>query len=205
MGPLDKLTLLTTEIVKPAARTGALAFMDDPTTAFLIPDPRMRSNLHYAFEYYLRLMVLTREEAYLTSLLCEGLAVWMESGHEAGLLASIRAGWPFLPLRCGLTYLVRDYTIEHHFGRLRAELAPKPHIYLALLAVDPAYQGQGFASKLLRPMLTRLNEEKMPAYLETQTKHNVAMYQRFGFQLLREEPIPGADLVLYCMLREPHG
>jgi ribosomal protein S18 acetylase RimI-like enzyme len=199
----DKLTPLTLEFVKQAARTGSRAFMDDPTTAYLIPDPVLRPRLHYAFEYYLRLAVFTKEEAYVTSPACQGLAVWMRPGHEASLLASMRAGWPFDLLRCGLTYLIRDYQIEHHFGQLRTQLAPRRHMYLALLAVDPSFQGRGYASILLRSMLKRLNKEKLPAYLETQNRRNVVMYQHYGFKLVREEAMPGADFSLFCMLREP--
>jgi ribosomal protein S18 acetylase RimI-like enzyme len=197
----DDLTPLNATLIKPAARTGALAFENDPTTAYLIPDPKLRSNLYYAFEYYMRMALLTHEEVYLTSSACEGLAVWTTGEHEAGLLVSLRSGWPFLVLRCGLTYMVRDYWVERHFGQLRAKLAPKPYAYLALLAVDPSFQGRGYARKLLTPMLAKLDEEQLPAYLETQSRRNTVMYERFGFKILREEPMPGAGFSLYCMLR----
>jgi ribosomal protein S18 acetylase RimI-like enzyme len=91
--------------------------------------------------------------------------------------------------------------MERRYDELRQELAPKPHLYLALLAIDPACQGQGFASALVRPMLQRLDETGLPAYVETQNLKNVAMYRRFGFNLLQEDAMPGAGLTMYLMAR----
>ena len=183
--------------------TGADAFADDPSTYFLIPDPGKRPNLKYAFEYYLRLSVLDRDEAYITSPQCEGMAVWAYSVSRGSLVNVLRAGWPWLPLRCGATYIVRDFLTERRYEKLRDELAPKPHMYLALLAVDPRFQGQGFASKLMKPMLKRLDSERLAAYVETQNMKNAAMYEHFGFKLVREDKMPGAGFTMYLMTRQP--
>lgn len=198
---LDNLTPLTAELVRPAAMAAARAFADDPTTLYLIPGTGKRANLHYAFEYYLRLSLLCREKAYVTSTKCEGVAVWLHSEEHISFINTLRAGWPGLPLRCGLRYLIRDAAMERRYDELRQKLAPKPHLYLALLAIDPACQGQGFASALVRPMLQRLDETRLPAYLETQNLKNVAMYRRFGFNLLQEDTMPSAGLTMYLMAR----
>ena len=202
--PLDNLTPLTEALVKRAADMGARAFADDPTTYYLIPDPRKRPNLKYAFEYYLRMSELDREEAYLTSPECEGIAIWVHSQARGPPPFNVlRAGWPWLPLRCGTTYLWRDARMERRYDKLREELAPKPHMYLALLAIDPPFQGRGLASKLLRPMLQRLDNQRLPAYVETQNLKNVAMYSHYGFRLIREDQPPGTGFKLYLMVRQP--
>jgi len=190
-------------MVVPASLTCARAFADDPTTRYLIPDSDKRTSLRYTFEYYLKVSALTGGSTYITSPRCEGVAMWIEPEHKEPLLSHLRAGFPFLPLRAGWSHLKRETELNLHFGRLRRELAPKRHMYLAVLAVDPAFQGQGFGSRLVRPMLQRLDELKMPAYLETQCKRNIDMYRRWDFELLREEPMPDADLKLYLMLRQP--
>jgi len=200
---LPGLEPLTLDLVKAAALTGARAFADDPTTLYLIPNPEKRPNLHYAFEYYFRLSVLNGDEAYVTSRDCEGVATWMHSTERGSVFNIFRAGWPWLSLRCGWTYLFRDALMERRYDRLREELAPKPHMYLGLLAVAPSFQGRGFASKLIRPILARLDAEKMAAYVETQNLKNVAMYQHFGFTLLKEDIMPGAGFHMYLMARLP--
>jgi GNAT superfamily N-acetyltransferase len=200
----NDLTPLTLDLVEPASLACARAFAGDPSTHYLIPDPSKRPNLRYSFEYFLKLAVLsTGYEVYATSPGCEGIAVWVQPDATESVLDHFRAGWPFLPLRCGWQHLFREAAVDAHFGKLRKELAPRRHLYLALLAVDPAHQGHWFASKLIHPVLERLNEEGMPAYLETQNLKNVAMYGRWGFRLLREEIMPGSDFKMYLMLRDP--
>ena len=202
---LPGLTPLTLDLVKQAAATGARAFEDDPTTFYLIPDPWKRLNLHYAFEYYCRLTVFNHEQGYATSPNCEGIAIWAHSGAREPFINVLRAGWPWLPLRCGWTYILRDTRLEHRYEKLRRELAPKPHMYLALLSVDPIFQGRGFAGRLMRPMLARLDTEKLPAYVETQNLKNVAMYGHYGFHLIREDIVPRAGFSMYIMVREPQS
>jgi len=199
-----QLITVTADMVKQAALYGAEAFADDPTTAYLIPNPAKRSNLSFALEYYIRLSLSGHNEAYVTSPNCEGLAIWQRSDAPSSFINSLRAGWPRLPLRCGWVYLYRNAKAERRYGKMRREIAPKPHMYLAHLSVAPEFQRRGFASKLVRPMLKRLDAEKLPAYLETQNLRNVAMYERFGFRLEREDAFPGTNLTMYLMIRHPN-
>ncbi|KTB48374.1 GNAT family N-acetyltransferase [Dehalogenimonas alkenigignens] len=194
---------LKPELVLPASVACARAFADDPTTDYLIPDANKRANLRFAEEYYLRLSLISGGGTFVTSEKCEGLAMWIDSERKDNFFNHLRAGFPFLPLRCGWRYLFREAALDLHFSRLRKELVPTRHMYLAVLAVDPEYHGQGFASKLMRPMLGHLDDRQLLAYLETQTPRNVEMYRRWGFELLREESMPGSDLKLYLMSRQP--
>jgi GNAT superfamily N-acetyltransferase len=70
-----------------------------------------------------------------------------------------------------------------------------------VLGVDPAYQGQGCASRLLKPRLARLDKEKLPAYLETTIEDYVPMYRHFGFEVIKEEVLPGSGAKMWVMLR----
>ncbi|MGZ8734391.1 MAG: GNAT family N-acetyltransferase [Acidimicrobiia bacterium] len=58
------------------------------------------------------------------------------------------------------------------------------HWYLAVLGVDPAFQGRGLGGRLLRPVLERADAEEMPVYLETDKERNLAFYARFRFGLV---------------------
>ncbi len=42
------------------------------------------------------------------------------------------------------------------------------HWYLLRPAVNPNYQGKGYASTLLKAMFARIDKEHLPCYLETQ-------------------------------------
>jgi GNAT superfamily N-acetyltransferase len=63
----------------------------------------------------------------------------------------------------------------------------EPVWYLKLLGVDPDGQGKGIGSMLLRESLCELDEDALPAYLETGTERNVRFYERFGFAVRRAE------------------
>jgi GNAT superfamily N-acetyltransferase len=58
-----------------------------------------------------------------------------------------------------------------------------PHWYLALLGVDPAFQGHGLGSRLLEIGLQRVDSAHLPAYLETPNPDAVPLYERHGFVL----------------------
>lgn len=77
------------------------------------------------------------------------------------------------------------------------------HAYLWFLGVSPKLQGMGIGSRLLRAAGARLDAESMPAYLETGTTRNVALYARHGFEVIHEgPPAPGAP-TMWHMWREP--
>lgn len=81
----------------------------------------------------------------------------------------------------------------------------EPHQYIMFLGVRPASQGQGLASRLLRPVLELAAQKGQPTYLETHDQRNVAIYQRFGFRLVSEHQLPDSEIVLYAMLRPVGG
>ena len=76
----------------------------------------------------------------------------------------------------------------------------EPHWYLAILGVEPSQQGRGIGSSLLRHTLDSVDEQKLPAYLESSNPANVPLYQRHGFEVLDEVQIGSAPR-FFPMLR----
>jgi ribosomal protein S18 acetylase RimI-like enzyme len=99
------------------------------------------------------------------------------------------------------------------FGRLMAIRADmdhhhpldRPHAYLWFLGVAPAAQGRGVGSALLRAAGARLDREGLPAYLETGTTRNVALYQRHGFEVISEHKARADAPTMWSMWREPQS
>ena len=88
------------------------------------------------------------------------------------------------------------------FEQMDAYHPREPHWHLPLIGVNPASQGRGIGSVLLRYALDRCDREQEAAYLEATSPRNVALYQQHGFETL------GAIQVADCppivpMLREP--
>jgi GNAT superfamily N-acetyltransferase len=66
------------------------------------------------------------------------------------------------------------------FERSRPEV---PHWYLSLLATAPDHRGQGVGMGLVAAQLQRVDEEGLPAYLESTNAVNIGRYQKAGFLL----------------------
>jgi ribosomal protein S18 acetylase RimI-like enzyme len=201
MSVSNSLVKINASLVEKASIACAQAFEDDPTTVWMVPDAKKRSNLRYSFEMVLNIAVLGGAEAYTTSPDCEGVAIWMPAGNKQSLTMLLQAGYPYLPLRCGWRYFILDSRSMSLCEKLKKKYAPKRHCYLAALAVAPEHQGKGIASALIKPMLAKLDEDNTPCYVETQNMKNVAMYQHFGFELLHETHMPGGNYPLYILLR----
>ncbi|AOO81549.1 GNAT family N-acetyltransferase [Bosea vaviloviae] len=77
-----------------------------------------------------------------------------------------------------------------------------PHWYLPLIGADPARQGQGIGSALMRHALARCDREGAAAYLESSNPRNIPLYQRHGFEILGTIQT-GSSPVLTPMLRPP--
>jgi ribosomal protein S18 acetylase RimI-like enzyme len=74
--------------------------------------------------------------------------------------------------------------------------------YLPLIGVDPACQGRGYGSALLRYALDRCDRDGTPAYLESSNPRNITLYQRHGFEIIGTIQV-GTSPTLVPMLRQP--
>jgi ribosomal protein S18 acetylase RimI-like enzyme len=57
------------------------------------------------------------------------------------------------------------------------------HWYLPWLGVDSAVQGRGLGTQLMNPCLATVDEDHLPAFLETPNPRNISFYERHGFEV----------------------
>jgi ribosomal protein S18 acetylase RimI-like enzyme len=114
----------------------------------------------------------------------------------------LRMGALALPLTVSWAALWRLGTLEARASKLHHHYAPMPHWYLVQIGVEPAFQGRGFAGRLLRPLLARMDAADVPCYLETSKERNVTLYQRFGFAIAGVADV-GNSLRMWAMVRRP--
>jgi len=189
--------------IKLASRMLARAFQDDPIMAYACSDAGDRKTIsRCAYEFLLRYN-LGHSQIYTTSDRLEGVAIWQR--YEKANMSFWRlllsgAMWP--ALRMGTKVGRKMQAFYKYAENKHRELVPFPHGYLMLIGVDPKFQGKGYASKLLRVMLSRMDEEGLPCYLETETEKNVSLYQHFDFKVIDEFIIPETTVKLWAMLRE---
>jgi ribosomal protein S18 acetylase RimI-like enzyme len=66
-----------------------------------------------------------------------------------------------------------------------------PHSHLGPLGVDPELQGRGIGSLVLAEYTRRLDAGGEHSYLETDKPENVALYGRFGYEVVEEAEVLG--------------
>lgn len=189
--------------IKPAAEMLAKAFIDNPMFALFIPNTAERAKKWpYLFQFQIR-YGMRYGEVHTTSSRLEGAAIWFPSDKvKITIWRSIRCGvLPMIP-KVGWKLLRRMETIDNYARSIHRRHAPFKHWFLAILGVEPHLQGSGYASALLKPMISRIDHDNLPCYVETENMKNVSMYQHFGFKIVEEFKIPGYDLKLWAMLRD---
>lgn len=183
----------------------ARAFQDDPLMRYAFPDAGQRRqllpwliglNVCYGCRY---------GEVYATAGY-EGAAIWFPPGQTTMTLwRMLRVGMFAAPLRIRWPVLRRLADIGSRSAALQARSLSGPHWYLAQIGVEPSRQREGIASRLLRPMLARLDAAGLPCSLETENAANLAVYERYGFRLAAEDVVPdsGDGLHIWAMARPP--
>jgi GNAT superfamily N-acetyltransferase len=190
--------------VRPLAMVMARAFYDDPPFIWMLPDPATRLKRAYRF-----FATLTRGEALAhggvdvawTGSEIAGAAIWLPPGHwKPGIAGQLRT----LPGFVRAFGRRLDPASELAQAMLRAHPG-EPHWYLYAIGVDPAHQGTGLASALLRQRLDQCDREGLPAYLEATKITSVPIYQHFGFQPTGEPEMPEGAPPLTAMWRPPRS
>jgi GNAT superfamily N-acetyltransferase len=78
-----------------------------------------------------------------------------------------------------------------------------PHYYLSLLGTADRHRGQGIGMTLLAENLRRIDEEGLPAHLESSNPANNQRYERVGFRWTGEFTTPDGERTVATMWRDP--
>lgn len=169
-----KVAIATREEMDECVALIALAFSNDPAARWLYKDAG--AYLAY-FPRFIRAFGCTAFD-YDTAHHIEGCAaaLWIPPGEhpdEAPLAALIEQSVP-APDQKDVVSVLEQMGEAH---------PQEPHWYLPLIGTDPARQGRGHGSALLRHALAICDADRVPAYLEATSPRNVALYQRHGFEI----------------------
>ena len=179
------------------AATLGRAFADDPLTSHLLPDAARRAT------------ALPRMFKLLFKLGLPHGACFVTNGYESVTLWRPPDGWHVhlkdyilnAPELLGV-FGFGVFNVMSTMDRVEKLHPQKPHWYLQTIGTDPAKQGKGFGSLILRDQLAVADAARMPCYLESSKDTNVPIYRSFGFELTGEIKIPNGP-TLWPMWREP--
>ena len=175
------------------------SFDDDPVSNFVFSgDRRRRLGLHSFFTTLIRRQYLNFGHVYTTEDF-GGAAVWGPPGRHRQGLKELFELLPTVPFLMG-TRMIRALQLLTEIDALHPK---EPHWYLSTLGTEPDRQGTGIGSALLTATLAQIDEEGMPAYLESSKERNVPLYARFGFEVIEEFRSRPGSPPLWRMWREP--
>ena len=183
--------------VEPSERDTAihiltLAFVADPATRWLYPEAEAYLSHFPSFARAFGGEAFEQETAYLTRCL-GGASLWLPPGahaDEQAVTAVVQNS----------TDLASQDDLFSVFAEMEQYHPKEPHWYLAMIGVDPARRGQGLGSALLKATLAQIDEQGLPAYLESSNPANLPLYERHGFEL-KGEIRPGDGPPIFPMLR----
>lgn len=188
-----------------AAAVYTRAFMDDPISIWIAPDPAQRERgLPLYFRMAMRYAQRFGGEVHRSNDAPRAVATWLEPEHSPPSTSGmLRSGMLRLLWASGLSDARRLLAFGDTLDRLHKRDVTQPHWYLWLLAVDPPFQGKGIGGELLRPTLQQVDRARLHCYLETARERNVSFYLRFGFRILRDEKPGPRGPRLWTLLRAP--
>ncbi|HSE98163.1 MAG TPA: N-acetyltransferase [Blastocatellia bacterium] len=173
-----------------------LAFSSDPVARWTYPDP------HDYLRYFPEVVRAFGGNAFQHGTgyhadSFQGAALWLPPGvqpREEEMVALLQRSIP--DRNQEEVFSVMEQMGSYHIS--------EPHWYLPLIGVDPAKQGMGIGSALMKHALAECDRENLPAYLESSNPRNIPLYERHGFEVIGTIQA-GSSPPIYPMLRKPRS
>jgi ribosomal protein S18 acetylase RimI-like enzyme len=178
-----------------AVGTVVLAFSADPIARWFYPDPHDYLTNLPSFVRAFAGKAFECNSAYQINEY-SGAALWLPPDvhpDENALIALLQRSIPE----------EKQQEIFAFMERMDSSHPSEPHWYLPMIGVDPAKQGNGYGSALLKHSLEQCDSEGKLAYLEASSPKSIPLYQRHGFELAGTIQV-GSSPPMFPMLRKPH-
>ncbi len=188
--------------INKAAQVLGKSFLGSSTFKFVFPDEHIRiSKISHIQSYVIKLGM---HNGFVTvpSKNIEGVAVWIDTSiKNSPLMDGLKAGIFSLFCTIGIKSFSRLVKIGSENEKVRTSiLKGKTHLVLEVIGVDPKYQNQGFAHKLISSGLKSADKMKIPCYLETSNPANIDFYRKYDFLQVHE--FEKCGIKTYCLYRE---
>ena len=193
-GPIIEVRSAKPEEMPAAVSAVVAAFITDPIARFAMPRPH---------EYLESMPLAVREfagsafehaSAYVTNCF-RGAALWLPPDVHPNEDALVKLFQEVVPPE-------RLDDMLGTFEEMGKWHPDEPHWYLPMIGVEPHAQGTGLGGALMRHAVSRFDERRVLAYLESSNPRNISLYERHGFEVMGRIQVGDAP-PLTPMLRQP--
>ena len=181
------------------------AFRNEPNFVYMLPRTNRRERpLSWFFGRFVAKLGLEHGEVYTVQEGAGG-AIWFGPGETPSAGSSLRAGLLMMPLHFGLKGTERSAKLGRSLAARREVARATASPVLGGARGGPGASGAGVLGRaLLRPGLERADSEARVCYLETFLERTAEFYGGLGFEVVRQDALPGGP-AFWCMRREPRG
>jgi ribosomal protein S18 acetylase RimI-like enzyme len=177
------------------------AFFDDPVISWLIPPGISRRTKRVGRLWSASTASYFRKnKPVFVAADGQGAALWSPPGAWATPVSEQVREVPAM-IRVFGTGLLKASHVQDQM--LKAHPRQPKHWYLYAIGARTGSQGRGIGSALLTEMLTRIDDAREAAYLESSNERNVPLYERFGFTVVEELRLSGGGPTMWRMWRDP--
>jgi ribosomal protein S18 acetylase RimI-like enzyme len=170
------------------------SFRDDPYLQWLSKDSHRKNSLDLLIEYAVD-ETFGNGEIYLNDL-NNATALWNSEKKESLSLDYLRRNLSFL-FKMGIKGTL-SITGKDKFTRAQFPVTGC-FCHLYLIGVLQEARGKGLATELINPMIEKMAQKSIPVFLETANPHNVGIYRKLGFSVLKS--VQQEEITIYFMSR----
>jgi len=178
----------------------ANAMYKDPLHVYFFPNEDSRHiKLTRLYKFKLKMDL---NNLYATSELLDGFVIWKdleENPFRVNIFDLFRG--ILMIASIGIHPVIKMLKYQKWITRLHKLYLKKGYCYLDILVIDPSFQGMGVSSALIKPKLLDFSLNNKIVFLETQNKHNVVIYEHFGFKLIYQEKLSNSEITSYGMIK----
>ena len=182
------------------ARMAAEAYVNDPVHSYATKDEKIRKKYIYHFMME-RLSTSNREDIIYEDEEKRGICVWRDAHNEYNMFDFLLCpNWVFL-----CVYLPNTIKTLSAYSHLDVKVFPENTKIISPVFTDPAHQGKGIASALIKQGIKDLTAKGYKLGLEAQREDNVKFYEKLGFKVIRHDYYEKEKLHSYYMMYEENA
>lgn len=179
------------------ARMAAEAYVNDPVHSYATKNEKIRKKYIYHFMME-RLSTSNREDIIYEDEQKRGICVWRDAHNEYDMFDFLLCpNWVFL-----CVYLPNTVKTLMAYSHLDVKVFPENTKIISPVFTDPAHQGKGVATALIKQGIKDLTAQGYKLGLEAQREDNVKFYEKLGFRVIRHDYYEREKMHSYYMMYE---